>query len=76
MLSTREADTHCRVVAILRLRVAKRVSQAYCLGQTAALLNEAFRPRCNCGRVLQVGNWVDGMRAYTCRCGAHWKECL
>lgn len=77
MLNTREADTHCRVLAVLRLRVAKRVSSAYCYSETTALLNSgAFRPRCNCGRVLRVTNWIDGMRAYSCKCGARWRECL
>ena len=80
-MTTTEARAHLAMVGLVaKVLSSAEDSDARRLAEWN-LYNEswdqlcAFRPRCNCGGVLNFSGWVDGLRMVTCRlCGAKVKE--
>lgn len=74
MLSTTEAAAHVRIIGTIANVQDNVISEQRAYYELCRPL-EAFRPRCNCGRVLQWSPWIDGIRAARCRCGVWFREC-
>lgn len=72
-MSTTEARAHLTIIDMLGLVLAKRVHPNYALTVMWKPL-ESFAPRCNCGRVLRFGPWLNGTRIVACRCGVTYWE--
>jgi hypothetical protein len=74
MLNAREARAHLTIID-----AADRAHMCEINDRTALLIMnlplQEFRARCNCGRVLNISPWVNGMRLLRCNwCGFTAKE--